>query len=137
MTLTKGGLPVANAGPFPAYDGWFDHLNTDGFEQPVSIRIVRDTEGVMFPSYDIERLLQRVHGLNHTEDIDCAYGVEEHRREIAFDAAKVDDLDAVFDNIGRLLDQYNQPPDELPLPGKIEWLEATIAIAAIKTPTHD
>jgi hypothetical protein len=137
MTLTKGGLPVANAGPFPAYDDWFDHLNIDSFEKPVSIRIVRDTEGTMFPSYDIERLLQRVHGLNHTEDIDCAYGVEENRREIAFDAAEVDDLGAVFDNIGRLLDQYNQPPDDLPLPGKIEWLEATIAIAAIRTPTHD
>ncbi len=100
-------LPVAA----PAMTIYMDHLHHETFAQPVLFRIRGATENAMMPVYDIGLMLRERYGLVERRTLDVAQTIDAPIAEFAFDAAAVEDPEAVLDDVKELLDNYNEIPD--------------------------
>jgi hypothetical protein len=133
MALTHNGTPVTDIGPTPAFAEWFDHLKTECMEQPVRLRLVGHGEYPSYPSFAIRRLLKDGCRLSDPEMSHAAH-LDRQRREIAFDAAAVENVEDVLSEIKDLVDRENYPPEDMKSWNKLEYLESTVFIDTIDTP---
>lgn len=113
------------------------HLYYDEFKKPTLFRIECVKGKTIIPSVDIElQIFTELHNLeaNHydvaAEIIETDDGIEQ-AYEFAFDATEVDDPKSILDDVQTLLQNYNEPPDDLPEEGKEKWREAIVAISHI------
>lgn len=84
----------------------------------------------MIPSYDIaERVFSANHELTE-EEFDVALFVEEARAEFAFDAFGVD-ASTVLEDVEKLIQRYNEPPEDLSEDEKAEYLQRNVYIGDV------
>jgi len=85
-------------------------LDENGFSKPVKFRMrYADTDTGVFPSYDVQSLLEDHHGLEYEHEFDLALGNPRRAPEFVFDAAKVPDADIVISTVQEIVDRFNQP----------------------------
>lgn len=111
---------------------YLDHLNDDTFTQSVRFRIRGEDEETFLPSYDIDKLLRQRHNLTMGETCDAALTVNEPRAEFAFDATAVDDPETVIDEVETLIENYNEPPEDMPEDEHDTW--PTVELADVSRP---
>ena len=88
-------------------------------------------EGIM-PMLEVEQLFEHKYNLEIQDTFEIIQFTEETRAEFAFDAAAVDDPDAVLDDIHKIVENFNEPPDDLPPKGKAEWRSKTVVVTDIE-----
>jgi hypothetical protein len=135
MVLTENGKPLTPTPSTPTYETWLDHLETDEMGQPAKLRLLSARNNVLIPTYAIERLLKDGYDAAKS-DISLAFSIESSRREVAFDAETLP-LTEIINDIHTLIDQYNQPPEDLSPWEKVVWLQETVIIDTIEAPTHE
>jgi hypothetical protein len=84
------------------------------------------------PMLEVEQLFRHEYDLEIQETFEIARYTEVTRADFAFDAAAVDDPDAVLNDINVIVDNFNDPPDDLPPEGKAEWRSKTVVVTDIE-----
>jgi len=84
------------------------------------------------PMLEVEQLFRHEYDLEIQETFEIARYTEVARADFAFDAAAVDDPDAVLNDINVIVDNFNDPPDDLPPEGKAEWRSKTVVVTDIE-----
>jgi len=74
--------------------------------------------GKIMPMLEVEQLFEHKYDLEIQDTFEVTQFIEETRAEFAFDAAVVDDPDAVLDDIHKIVENFNEPPDDLPPEGR-------------------
>jgi hypothetical protein len=96
-----------------------------------------DTDTGVFPSYDVQSLLEDHHGLEYEHEFDLALRKSPPCAEFVFDAAKVPDADIVISTVQEIVDRFNQPPDELPEEKREAWNESEVVVSDVVRGSDD
>jgi hypothetical protein len=111
----------------------YKHFDDGHLDTPIRARMMYENEedGIM-PMLEVEQLFRHEYDLEIQETFEIARYTEVTRADFAFDAAAVDDPDAVLNDINVIVDNFNDPPDDLPPEGKAEWRSKTVVVTDIE-----
>jgi len=112
-----------------------EHLDYQGFKMPILFRVTSEGEDTILPSIEIPQILKEEFGLDRGDTFDSVGGGispdEKSWWGYAFDGGVVDDPEEVINAIQELIDNCNEPPEDLPEQGKIEWKKSTVIMKDI------
>jgi hypothetical protein len=115
-----------------------DHLEYDEFKLPIIFRMACEGEDTLMPAYEIGRILEDHYSLEYGPDRDeIGGGLREEEGQwwgFVFDSAKVDDPNEVIDDIRKLLENCNKPPEDLREEAQQEWEKSTVTITDLIDP---
>jgi hypothetical protein len=111
----------------------YSKLSDDHLDTSIRGRMMYENDGgKIMPMLEVEQLFEHKYDLEIQDTFEVTQFIEETRAEFAFDAAVVDDPDAVLDDIHKIVENFNEPPDDLPPEGKENWRSKTVVISDVQ-----
>ena len=111
-------------------------LDYGSFDDPVAFRVTVEGEPTLIPSYSIDSLFDEKYELVRDESFDVvAYGPHDEEDGMwfgcVFDGAEISNKKTVIDHVDKILENYNEPSEDLAEKQKERWRKSTVIITDV------